>query len=173
METIGPVVKVDIKYNTQGKSTGVALVEYEYGRDAMEAIRQYNGRLAAGLILNVSTNMPLIDRIGGKVGRHPQHEISRKKARGKLPKGEKPKKKERKSVDDLDKELSMYMNGESEVAVEAESSQINPIIPATEPSEQVAEISPANAAAETLPANAAATDVAMEQWTRSGECASS
>lgn len=110
METIGPVVQVDLKFNTLGKSTGVAYVEFESSRDAREAIRRFDGRLAAGQIINVSTTMSLLDRIGGRQGQELRRERQAPKS-----KKNKPKAPPRKSLEDLDNELLQYMNGAAPV----------------------------------------------------------
>ncbi|KXX73973.1 THO complex subunit 4A [Madurella mycetomatis] len=45
---IGPVIKVDMKYDRAGRSEGTAFVTYESHRDATEAIREFDGANAAG-----------------------------------------------------------------------------------------------------------------------------
>ncbi|KAK3383797.1 hypothetical protein B0T24DRAFT_715635 [Lasiosphaeria ovina] len=45
---IGPIVKLDIKYDRAGRSEGTAFVTYESNSDATKAIREYNGANAAG-----------------------------------------------------------------------------------------------------------------------------
>ncbi|KAK4226116.1 hypothetical protein QBC38DRAFT_419820 [Podospora fimiseda] len=47
-ERIGPVLRLDMKYDRAGRSEGTAFVTYESHRDAMEAIREYDGANAAG-----------------------------------------------------------------------------------------------------------------------------
>lgn len=120
METIGPTTRVEIKYNTHGKPIGVAFVEYEFGRDAMEAIKRFDGRLAAGQTISVSSTMPLIDRIGGRGGRSRRRggratsAAASGNSNGSGSDGAaKPKRRERKTLEDLDNELNMYMSGEA------------------------------------------------------------
>lgn len=45
---IGPVVKLDIKYDRAGRSEGVAFVTYESAIDAETAIKEYDGANANG-----------------------------------------------------------------------------------------------------------------------------
>ncbi|KAL2262813.1 hypothetical protein VTK26DRAFT_9395 [Humicola hyalothermophila] len=45
---IGPVIRVEIKYDRAGRSEGVAFVTYESHRDALQAIKEYDGANAAG-----------------------------------------------------------------------------------------------------------------------------
>ncbi|GAB1310935.1 hypothetical protein MFIFM68171_01145 [Madurella fahalii] len=45
---IGPVIKVDMKYDRAGRSEGTAFVTYESHRDATQAIKEFDGANAAG-----------------------------------------------------------------------------------------------------------------------------
>lgn len=45
---IGPVAKLELRYDRAGRSEGTAFVTYETHRDAEDAIREYNGANAAG-----------------------------------------------------------------------------------------------------------------------------
>ncbi|CCC06149.1 hypothetical protein SMAC4_00366 [Sordaria macrospora] len=45
---IGPLVKLDMKYDRAGRSEGTAFVTYESPQDASRAIREYDGANAAG-----------------------------------------------------------------------------------------------------------------------------
>ncbi|KAK3988072.1 hypothetical protein QBC44DRAFT_330053 [Cladorrhinum sp. PSN332] len=47
-ERIGPLIKLDMKYDRAGRSEGTAFVTYESHRDATQAIREYDGANAAG-----------------------------------------------------------------------------------------------------------------------------
>ncbi|KAK1754939.1 hypothetical protein QBC47DRAFT_204578 [Echria macrotheca] len=47
-ENIGPVIKLEMKYDRAGRSEGTAFVTYESHADAKEAIKEYNGANAAG-----------------------------------------------------------------------------------------------------------------------------
>ncbi|KAK4165697.1 hypothetical protein QBC43DRAFT_314980 [Cladorrhinum sp. PSN259] len=47
-ERIGPLIKLDMKYDRAGRSEGTAFVTYESSRDAMQAIKEYDGANAAG-----------------------------------------------------------------------------------------------------------------------------
>lgn len=46
---IGPIVKLDLKYDRAGRSEGTAYVVYESHEDAKKAIREYNGANANGM----------------------------------------------------------------------------------------------------------------------------
>lgn len=48
---IGPVVKLQLKYDRAGRSEGTAFVTYETKQDAAEAIRQFDGANANGTAL--------------------------------------------------------------------------------------------------------------------------
>lgn len=109
METIGPVEKVEIVTNTQGKSVGVAIVDFVHGKNAMAAIRKFNGRLAAGQTITVESTMSLSDRLvaanRGNAGSKPKSQQVPQQAK-------KSKKQPKKSLQDLDEELSNYMKSE-------------------------------------------------------------
>lgn len=45
---IGPVLKLDIKYDRAGRSTGTVFVTYEAFEDAQEAVREFDGANAKG-----------------------------------------------------------------------------------------------------------------------------
>ncbi|KAK4130480.1 RNA-binding domain-containing protein [Trichocladium antarcticum] len=45
---IGPLVKIDMKYDRAGRSEGTAFVTYESHHDAAQAIKEYDGANAAG-----------------------------------------------------------------------------------------------------------------------------
>ncbi|KAK3341535.1 hypothetical protein B0T25DRAFT_558565 [Lasiosphaeria hispida] len=47
-EKIGPVLKLDMKYDRAGRSEGTAFVTYESPNDAKEAIKEFDGANAAG-----------------------------------------------------------------------------------------------------------------------------
>ncbi|KAI9664281.1 MAG: hypothetical protein M1829_005836 [Trizodia sp. TS-e1964] len=50
---IGPVTKVEIRYDRAGRSDGTAFVTYESYADARKAIREYDGANAAGQPINL------------------------------------------------------------------------------------------------------------------------
>lgn len=182
METVGPTTRVEIKYNTHGKSIGVAYVEYEFGRDALEAIKRFDGRLAAGQIIGVSSTMPLIDRIGGRAEprsrrRNPKPAVEGNgNGNAKAAGNPKPKRKERKTLEDLDKELNMYMNGEAgEVQSEgqpfaepdvpqqdAESAPTAVLVPAQEPTQDAAHMPAQESTPVQNGVEPVSNDVAME-----------
>lgn len=152
METIGPTKNVEIKYNTHGKSIGIAFVEFEYGKDATTAIHKFDGRLAAGQTIRVTSTVPLSARLSGPVN----SAVSKRKN------APKPKKKN-KTLEDLDNELSTYMNGnvESEDKEGAAAPVDAPADAPTEPS-IVEGAAPPSETLETNPADTA-TDEVMEQ----------
>ncbi|KAK4239822.1 hypothetical protein C8A03DRAFT_42600 [Achaetomium macrosporum] len=45
---IGPIIKLEMKYDRAGRSEGTAFVTYESHRDAVQAIREFDGANAAG-----------------------------------------------------------------------------------------------------------------------------
>ncbi|KAK0632269.1 hypothetical protein B0T14DRAFT_503732 [Immersiella caudata] len=47
-EKIGPIIKLEMKYDRAGRSEGTAYVIYESHNDAKDAIREYDGANAAG-----------------------------------------------------------------------------------------------------------------------------
>lgn len=49
-EKIGPIVKLEMKYDRAGRSEGTAFVTYESHNDAKEAIQEYDGANAAGML---------------------------------------------------------------------------------------------------------------------------
>lgn len=46
---IGPIIKLDLKYDRAGRSEGIAYVVYEQREDATKAIREYDGANANGI----------------------------------------------------------------------------------------------------------------------------
>lgn len=49
---IGPVAKLDLKYDRAGRSEGVAFVTMESREDALDAIKQFDGANANGKCLS-------------------------------------------------------------------------------------------------------------------------
>ncbi|KAK3941574.1 hypothetical protein QBC46DRAFT_382536 [Diplogelasinospora grovesii] len=56
-EKMGPVVKLEMRYDRAGRSEGTAFVTYESHQDATRAIREYDGANAAGQPIRI-TLMP-------------------------------------------------------------------------------------------------------------------
>ncbi|KAM0332430.1 hypothetical protein ACHAQA_002711 [Verticillium albo-atrum] len=52
---IGPVVRLNLRYDRAGRSEGVAYVTYEYPEDAQQAIREFDGANANGQPIRLST----------------------------------------------------------------------------------------------------------------------
>ncbi|PSR80816.1 hypothetical protein BD289DRAFT_507892 [Coniella lustricola] len=55
---IGPVLKLDIKYDRAGRSTGTVFVTYELYEDAREAVRDFDGANAKGQPIRLSILAP-------------------------------------------------------------------------------------------------------------------
>ncbi|KAK0656741.1 hypothetical protein B0T16DRAFT_452276 [Cercophora newfieldiana] len=53
-EKIGPIVRLEMKYDRAGRSEGTAFVTYESPNDAREAIREYDGANAAGQPIRIT-----------------------------------------------------------------------------------------------------------------------
>ncbi|ODV63424.1 uncharacterized protein ASCRUDRAFT_73289 [Ascoidea rubescens DSM 1968] len=114
-ERIAPVKFTRIQYNTSGGSTGVAYVCFTDPSFNNLAIEKYDGKKAAGQIISVQNGVPLKDRLSSPVPRQPASFRSRGRPRG--PRGRFNENKRRpaenrKTLEDLDDELSNYMNGE-------------------------------------------------------------
>ncbi|RFU79101.1 hypothetical protein TARUN_3110 [Trichoderma arundinaceum] len=52
---IGPITKLQLRYDRSGRSEGVAFVTYEEKEDALEAIKQFDGANANGQPIRLST----------------------------------------------------------------------------------------------------------------------
>ncbi|KAL2182348.1 RNA-binding domain-containing protein [Thermothelomyces heterothallicus CBS 203.75] len=72
---IGPLISLEMKYDRAGRSEGTAFVTYESHRDALQAIREYDGANAAGqpIRLTLLPGGPSAgaSRGGGRSGNHP------------------------------------------------------------------------------------------------------
>lgn len=44
-QTVGPIKRLDMAYNSQGKTTGTATIEFKRPGDGAKAYADYNGRL--------------------------------------------------------------------------------------------------------------------------------
>ncbi|KAG5518098.1 hypothetical protein PMAC_003284 [Pneumocystis sp. 'macacae'] len=93
---IGPVVKLSIKYDRSGRSTGVAYVNFEKIEDAHNAINQFNGQPIT-LTLDLQPPRKSQKETGSLISRISNFKI--KKEKGKY-----------KTREDLDNELDKYMN---------------------------------------------------------------
>ena len=136
MNTVGKVQNVELKLNTQGQSVGVAFIKFLHNHDAIKAVDKFDGRLAAGQVINVSLNTPLIDRIGINIGPIKKNNNKGKNNNNNNNNKKKNEKKFKpKSIDELDNELDSYMNGNSDVQSEPmqeSEQQYVPIIPVQE-----------------------------------------
>lgn len=55
---IGPITKLQLRYDRSGRSEGVAFVTYEDREDAAEAIKQFDGANANGTLSSVELQYP-------------------------------------------------------------------------------------------------------------------
>ncbi|GME81444.1 unnamed protein product [Ambrosiozyma monospora] len=150
-EGIGPVEYVNLQFNTRGESTGIAFVGYQNPRDCQSAIDKFDGRRAAGQVISVENAVPLVDRIGISGSRGgsgydrgyaPRHRGGfrggRVGARGGRRRGDGSERRPRpakKTVEDLDAELSSYMgeNANAGVAPPPSSSSSAAPVPESDP----------------------------------------
>lgn len=115
----GDIINVDLKINTHGVSTGVAFVEFADSNAANKAIDLFHMRLAVGKTITVTSTASLSDRIGVKQGK-------KQASKNKKPKKEQPV---AKSAEDLDNELSLYMQQQQEQAQQEQTQHVSePII---------------------------------------------
>ncbi|KAG0687866.1 hypothetical protein C6P40_001766 [Pichia californica] len=115
MTTIGPTVKVNLIFNTHGKSTGIAFIEFQHIEDARKAIENFDGRLAAGQTIRVTSTVPINERISLALPQQNQNQLKSKKKnnqKNSIDK-QKHKRKPRPTFEDLDNELDNYMNGDN------------------------------------------------------------
>ncbi|KAF8578972.1 hypothetical protein K439DRAFT_1416659 [Ramaria rubella] len=132
-ETIGPVFNVFIIYNSNGRSKGMAVVNFQRSGDAAEARKKYNGKIIDGrrplkieLIIDPrdppAKEKSLVDRLGSqltsgssetpprapKPGKafNPASNVRPQAQRRKIKKGPRRLKK---SVEQLDREMEVYM----------------------------------------------------------------
>lgn len=140
MQTVGEVTRVEIKYNTHGQSTGIAFVEFKNVHEANAAISKFDGRLAAGQVITVTTTLKLADRIGSGRGNNmrnahvPSNRVRKDRGgrSGRGGRGGKKSVRPRKTLEDLDKELNAYMGvgetgGVSEVNSQPVVEQVEPV----------------------------------------------
>ncbi|GMM29526.1 hypothetical protein DAMA08_022710 [Martiniozyma asiatica (nom. inval.)] len=113
-DQVGPTVSVDLKYDSHGIFTGLAMVEYENANDANEAINKFDRRLAAGRVINVDSTVPLADRIGIATNSAKGKRNNNSNSNNNNKQRERKPKPQKKSADDLDKELEMYMGNEGQ-----------------------------------------------------------
>jgi THO complex subunit 4 len=105
---VGQVEFVKIKYNRSGRSEGEARVGFCFFRDADEAVRRFDGKMAAGQEIRVSI---------APRNKNGEPESLRDRL---TPRRSRPVKK---SAEDLDAELDEYMNVQRDVKESRPSSK--------------------------------------------------
>lgn len=105
-EKIGPVLFVKMDYTTSGRSTGVAYVKYENSHDARDAVDFFDGKKAAGEVINVRL-APVPSRRyqgnrGSDIPTKPRNSTTNHTSSRRPPK---------KTSEELDAELDAYMKG--------------------------------------------------------------
>lgn len=121
LSKVGPVRRVSMVFDRTGRSEGEATANFETRQDAEEAVRRFNGKRAAGLEISVSLvqndynfhkriqrpderrSRERFDRAGGSA--RPQRDGGRIKPPTSV-------RVVKKTVEELDAELTRYMNGE-------------------------------------------------------------
>lgn len=116
----GAVISVDLKINTQGVSTGIAFVDFRDANGASRAVDMFHMRLAVGRTITVTSTASLSQRIGAKV---------EKKATKPAPKKVAPV---AKTAQDLDNELSLYMQQQEQAQEQAQEQPVLDQAPAME-----------------------------------------
>lgn len=152
---IGPIKFVKLQLNTSGQSTGIAFVGYERAPDCSYAIEEFDGRRAAGQVISVENAVPLADRI---FSARPA-KSGRKQKKKKAPKTER---RQKKSVEELDAELTAYMQGPPEESAEPATEPTAVAEPAPVAAEPAATEPVAEAPAEPAPAFAPQDNGEME-----------
>ncbi|KTW27733.1 hypothetical protein T552_02173 [Pneumocystis carinii B80] len=126
---IGPVAKLNIKYDRSGRSTGIAFVNFERIEDAHNAINQFNGANAAGQPITLTLDLQPLRKSRRKsdslFGRISDFKVDA--YRHKIFNNYRPYRKlrgEYKTQEDLDNELDKYMN----VAIQSSNDTEKPMI---------------------------------------------
>ncbi|EMR08368.1 hypothetical protein PNEG_03208 [Pneumocystis murina B123] len=126
---IGPVSKLNIKYDRSGRSTGIAFVSFERIEDAHNAINQFNGANAAGQPITLTLDLQpsrksqrksdsLFGRISNfKVDPYRRKLFNNYRSYRRL-------EGEYKTQEDLDNELDKYMN----VAIQSSNDTEKPMV---------------------------------------------
>lgn len=126
LQQIGPVRRVRLDFDRTGRSNGVATANFETHEDAQAAITQFNGKKAAGLEIQVSLmedDYALYKRVGesrgrfGNDGYRERYDSRNRRDDDRRPRGDKdrprPVRQQKKTLEELDAELTSYMNGET------------------------------------------------------------
>ncbi|KAG4300910.1 hypothetical protein PCK1_002987 [Pneumocystis canis] len=113
---IGPVSKLNIKYDRSGRSTGIAYVNFEKIEDAHSAINQFNGANAAGqpITLTLDLQPPYkpqkkADSLFNRISSFKVNSLYQRRSSNTY-RPYRRKNSEYKTQEDLDNELDKYMN---------------------------------------------------------------
>lgn len=119
LETIGPVSFVDIEYDQNNRSSGIAYAGYvDYEVDNKKAVDEFDGRKAVGQVIDVEEVKPLNILAKPRSEHRPRADVyvpggvnKNQSNRSERPlRGERPPRRGRANAEDLDKELEEYMN---------------------------------------------------------------
>ncbi|KAF5124766.1 hypothetical protein DV495_003797 [Geotrichum candidum] len=132
---ISSTVRLD--YDISGRSIGTAIANFNSPYEAEEAVRRFNGRKAAGVIISVELyyhnsdrRAPRYDSRGGASSSHRRREPQPRRGNDDrdrsdakpFRRGERAPRKAKKTLEELDAELTSYMNGGSGDAPDTETS---------------------------------------------------
>ncbi|KAG5438339.1 hypothetical protein PCANB_002827 [Pneumocystis canis] len=116
LNRIGPVSKLNIKYDRSGRSTGIAYVNFEKIEDAHSAINQFNGANAAGqpITLTLDLQPPYkpqkkADSLFNRISSFKVNSLYQRRSSNTY-RPYRRKNSEYKTQEDLDNELDKYMN---------------------------------------------------------------
>lgn len=110
MTRVGPVRRVRLQYDPTGRSDGIAYANFQDENDAMEAVKRYDGKKAAGLEITVrllDQSALLRNRLSvpnRDKGQSQDSDDNDSWSRGKPHQ-------QRKTLEELDAELNEYMSG--------------------------------------------------------------
>lgn len=111
---IGPVTRLNIKYDRSGRSTGIAFVNFQKIEDAHNAISQFNGANAAGQPITLTLDLQRSRRSKKKpdslLARISDPRVYPRRPKLLNNRSNKRSEGEYKTQEDLDNELDKYMN---------------------------------------------------------------
>lgn len=137
LSKVGEVRSVRLDYDISGRSIGTAIANFNSPYEAEEAVRRFNGRKAAGVIISVELyyhnsdrRAPRYDSRGGASSSHRRREPQPRRGNDDrdrsdakpFRRGERAPRKAKKTLEELDAELTSYMNGGSGDAPDTETS---------------------------------------------------
>jgi hypothetical protein len=138
LNKVGEVRSVRLDYDISGRSIGTAIANFNSPYEAEEAVRRFNGRKAAGVIISVELYYLNSDRRTGRYdSRGPSNSGRRRDShprRGNddgdrsdakpYRRSERAARKPKKTLEELDAELTSYMNGGSGDLPKAETNNL-------------------------------------------------